>query len=157
MPCDYLYKSIMMTYITLARLRAQKLADGSPFILVGDFNTTPDKKVYKALTDVNLDTKCLDKYYPPEDKWRPDNLRLLINTCDEVGKSPKYTNRAKFYIRGEKKDFTGTLDYILVSDDIKVVDAEVCPNDIDSYNKYSVCPNEYEPSDHIPVVAEILI
>jgi mRNA deadenylase 3'-5' endonuclease subunit Ccr4 len=157
LPCDYTHDSTMLTYAVLARLRAQTLANGRPFILAGDFNITTDKSIYSALTETSFNLDTLDEDYPPEDTWNPNELNLepLVSACAKMGNEPSYTNRVVSRAFGKTNEFSGTIDYILVSSHITVHNAEVQPHNTDSYLANSLCPNEYEPSDHVPVMAEV--
>ena len=157
LPCDYTHDSTMLTYAVLARLRVQTLANGHPFILAGDFNITPNNAVYSALTATNFDTECLNQDYPPEDNWDPSELNLepLVSACAKLGNEPSYTNRVVSRAFNKTNEFSGTIDYILVSPQVVVHSAEVQPHNTDSYMAKSLCPNEYEPSDHVPVMAEV--
>jgi mRNA deadenylase 3'-5' endonuclease subunit Ccr4 len=155
LPCSYNDESTMLTYASLARLRAQTLANGRPFILVGDFNILPNQTIYQALTETDFDVESLTKDYPPEDTWRPHELQLLQSACAKVHQEPIYTTKVVSRAFDKINHFMGTLDYILVSATVQVHTAEVVPHNTDSYIAKSLCPNEYEPSDHIPVMAEI--
>ena len=99
----------------------------------------------------------LESDYPPEDNWDPDELNLepLVSACAKLGNEPSYTNRVVSRAFNKTNEFSGTIDYILVSPQVVVHSAEVSPHNADSYLAKSLCPNEYEPSDHVPVMAEL--
>ena len=96
-----------------------------PIILMGDFNATPNSKVIKNISNSKI---C--------------NKRLIA--AQEINKE-LYTKATMGKFKGKE---TGThIDYIFVSEDIEIVNAEII--------KYNV--NGKYPSDHYPVVAEINI
>lgn len=158
LPCSFNDESTMLTFTVLARQRAQTFANDRPFILAGDFNITPDKSVYSALTDTIFNTESLDRDYPPEDTWNPNtlNLKSLTSACANPNE-PLYTNKVVSRAFGKTNNFMGTLDYILFSPCLTLINANVFPNNMDSYMSKSLCPNEYEPSDHIPIIAEFIV
>lgn len=96
-----------------------------PIILMGDFNATPSSKVIKGLSNSRV---C--------------NKRLVA--VQDVNKE-LYNKATMGKFKGKE---TGIhIDYIFVSEDIEIIDAQII--------KYNV--NGKYPSDHYPLMAEIKI
>ncbi|KAK3135641.1 hypothetical protein QOZ80_5BG0421600 [Eleusine coracana subsp. coracana] len=107
-------------------------------IIAGDFNSTPGDMVYNYLVSANLESK--------EDE-APIKLRSLHAAN---GGEPEFTN----YTPG----FTGTLDYIFLSDgsSIKPTSLLRLPRG-DSADVQGGLPNFQHPSDHLPIGADFLV
>uniref|UniRef100_A0ACD5TGU8 Uncharacterized protein n=1 Tax=Avena sativa TaxID=4498 RepID=A0ACD5TGU8_AVESA len=107
-------------------------------IIAGDFNSTPGDKVYNYLVSGNSESK---------DDEPPINLCSLYAAN---GGEPEYTN----YTPG----FTGTLDYIFLSDgsSIKPTSLLRLPRG-DSADVEGGLPNFHHPSDHLPIGADFQV
>ncbi|PKU71664.1 Carbon catabolite repressor protein 4 like 4 [Dendrobium catenatum] len=114
---------------------ANKFSCTPSVIVAGDFNSTPGDEVYEYITSTaaNVDNSAHDmRFYS------------LYRTN---GGEPLFTNCTP--------DFTGTLDYIFLSDTchLKAVSLLKLPH-ADSTDIVGGLPNHYHPSDHLPIGGE---
>ncbi|CAN8303743.1 unnamed protein product [Cochlearia groenlandica] len=110
-------------------------------LLAGDFNSIPGDKVYSYLVSGNAKaTESIE-----EEAHVP-----LCSVYEETRGEPKFTNCTP--------GFTNTLDYIFFapSDHIKPVSILQLPEQ-ESPDVVGFLPNNYHPSDHLPVGAEFEI
>uniref|UniRef100_A0A0D9WG34 Endonuclease/exonuclease/phosphatase domain-containing protein n=1 Tax=Leersia perrieri TaxID=77586 RepID=A0A0D9WG34_9ORYZ len=116
-------------------LAAFKLND--PLIIAGDFNSTPGDKVYNYIVSAN--SECTDEV--------PIKLRSLYAAN---GGEPEFTNCTP--------GFTGTLDYIFLSDGSSVKPTSLLrlPRG-DSVDVEGGLPNFQHPSDHLPIGADFQV
>uniref|UniRef100_A0A0E0DR28 Endonuclease/exonuclease/phosphatase domain-containing protein n=1 Tax=Oryza meridionalis TaxID=40149 RepID=A0A0E0DR28_9ORYZ len=116
-------------------LAAFKLND--PFMIAGDFNSTPGDKVYNYLVSANSDST----------DEAPIKLRSLYAAN---GGEPEFTNCTP--------GFTGTLDYIFLSDGSSVKPTSLLriPRG-DSADVQGGLPNFHHPSDHLPIGADFQV
>ncbi|GMH74739.1 hypothetical protein TrLO_g3369 [Triparma laevis f. longispina] len=150
MPCAFRTPQVMTLHSELAVRRSQNLSEGKPFLLVGDWNFTPDSKTYEMVT-----TGALDK---PDDTYpKREGVDWEVNIGEGVGsaymtafgKEPEYTNWARIK---EEPEFKETLDYIFYSKNQWTVKSADEVEDAGG-----VCPNEKEGSDHLSIAAEMVI
>jgi mRNA deadenylase 3'-5' endonuclease subunit Ccr4 len=118
MPCEPSIPQISLIHSKILYKKIIRFMNKNRWILAGDFNMVPDMIAYKYLSSF---TRCIWKdvltYYP-------------------------ITNHA--YIK--RFEFSGCLDYIFYSDDLKCLDIK--------FNKINnIIPDVLEPSDHIPIFA----
>ncbi len=101
----------------------ERLADGNPVIVTGDFNVEPDTAAYRVMTDRLIDARLgsVSEPHGPE------------------------TTFAGFTVDPEETG--GRIDYIFVDDSISVL----------SYGVVSDQWHGHYPSDHLPVVAELVL
>ncbi len=145
MPCLYRYPDLMLTYLSLAVNRLDKISYYGPTVLAGDFNFTPDSQCYKAITTCKFEDEFGS--FPPEDGMRPVfHLRMFSAVKTVHYAEPKWTNNSSSF--GREK-FTGTLDYIFKKD-LFVTAASKGPAE----DENALCPNKDEPSDHILLWAQ---
>ncbi|CAI0409839.1 unnamed protein product [Linum tenue] len=125
-------------------LVSEKFDYAPEVILAGDFNSTPGDKVYRYLVSgdaLNSPTvECLDELPVP--------LRSVYS--ETRGGEPPFTNCTP--------SFTNTLDYIFFSpgDQIKPVSFLELP-EADAAHVVGGLPNDYHPSDHLPIGAHFEI
>ncbi|KAL5793095.1 hypothetical protein ACOSP7_001689 [Xanthoceras sorbifolium] len=109
-------------------------------IVAGDFNSVPNDKVYQYLVSGHSSSaqqeECLEELPIP-----------LCSVYAFTRGEPPFTNCTP--------DFTDTLDYIFFSpsDSIKPVSILELPEP-DSPDVLGCLPNQYHPSDHLPIGAE---
>jgi len=159
-PREFTSEQRMLVYIALVREKLESIVNEGrenkkykPCILAGDFNLTPNSQIYSYLTSGSIEkikdlTKSLDNIFPQTDTWRPKNLDPLFSAVRERwGVEPKWTNKVFFRLAEDKpaKHFEATIDYILVSPELRVVDSFRQPSND------NVCPNENEGSNHIAI------
>ncbi|PKI45130.1 hypothetical protein CRG98_034514 [Punica granatum] len=129
----------------LARFRtsvSDKFEAVPPVIVAGDFNSTPGDKVYQYLVSGDSSSfvpKCLDEL--------PIPLRSVYGSTRG---EPPFTNCTP--------SFTDTLDYIFFSPSLylKPVSFLELPSP-DSPDVSGGLPNNYHPSDHLPIGTEFEI
>ena len=150
MPCAFRDPSIMMTYIALARQAAKKFADGNPYVLAGDFNITPQDKLYECLCNRVFNTDILREDFNPLDDWSPNGLdldRLHSAHFSIHGHEPAYTCYAINQAVNANIEFKNTVDFLLYNEGFNVESADCVISSSDPM------PNKYEQSDHLPVSA----
>ena len=119
-----------------------KIHKNIPTIVCGDFNMTPDSDMYDYITR----GKMLKKIKKKADKPR---LKSVYATFE--GDEPEFTAHSKTKLHDI---FTDTLDYIWITPKIKIKEVKRLPQ-IDYMESF--LPNEFEPSDHIPLKATLII
>lgn len=128
MPCDFERPAVMSYHVQYLIYAIKTFAgrDKSRMILCADMNIRPNTELYDTM-------------------FGPVELRSTY--VEYNGKEPDYTNciKSKF----SKNGFIDTLDYILISPEITVLNVMDCPK-----SKH-ICPNEREPSDHIMIGAQL--
>ncbi len=154
MPCSFRNPSVMATYAALVMKHAQDIAGDDPYIIAGDFNIKPASDEYMLLTTGLYHNEALfDTDYPPVDTWRPSGLSLkpLRSAVREKHTvEADWTTYAWLRCFNSPEPFMGAIDYIFVSDHFIVNDAFENPSQTDM-----LCPNFYEPSDHVMVWADL--
>eukprot|EP00392_Amoebophrya_sp_AT5.2_P016407 g16668.t1 len=91
--------------------------------------------------------------------WRPQDNHPLDSAYAMAkgshGKEPRFTNYASRKSEYEESDFMETLDYIFLSKSHWEVQRVLkLPEEREAYEA-GVCPNEYEPSDHLLIAATL--
>lgn len=151
MPCVWRHPEVMILHITYLKMFVKKMCENNKYdcILAGDFNSQPDSLQYEILT--NSSVVGLNNYF----KDYPSNLQLPIidMKLESVykifnGKEPEATNYSYCDFNGP---FKGTLDYIFVNNNIKVLKVD----DIGFLDSFM--PNKDNPSDHKPLYCELEI
>ena len=145
---------VLQAHLTLKEINKMTNSD-IPLIITGDFNSTPDSITYRSI----LTGKCDNKFnfeigrtgeYPLKPLFKiPSRFSKYKMTSvykKILKREPKYTN----YTKG----FKDCLDYIFINNKLNVISIlEEIP--ISHYKKYDGFPNKDNPSDHIPLMAEI--
>ena len=152
MPCMFDHIDVMLIHTTLVAQYIQQIADDTPYILTGDFNSIPTSPMYQLLTT--------GYYRHLTDNGKEDSYQFLFpyQCCPmrsvyyEKNKvEPDFTNCSQI---NNEPLFHETIDYIFVSKTWNI-----CR--VDSLLKYSIelnpLPNETESSDHILIAAELYI
>lgn len=131
-----------------------------PYIVAGDFNFTPKDVVYQFLTQ----TKTIPQdslAYPKSSSssssdytWTP-TLQTTVRSAYAVatGTEPDFTNYAQTKI--EEPTFIDTLDYIFISDHIRVQNILPLPHRDNVHD--GPYPNAEQPSDHVLIAADLEI
>jgi endonuclease/exonuclease/phosphatase family metal-dependent hydrolase len=150
-PCEFWDPCAMRIYAVLAAQAARDFARGAPYVLAGDFNSTPDSSAYETLVagTSNRDTP------PPEapgDAWQPCVSPPLHSAYRQaLGREPQFTTAA-LSVRDLEKGkpvFVGTLDYIFYSSEWACVGVGKLPS------VPTLMPTKKEPSDHHVISAEL--
>lgn len=152
MPCAFWSPPAMVINTALMSAAFHRLVPpGEAGIMAGDFNIKPGDAAYRLLTTGGLPRG--DAAYPhprPHDPWRPDVPAPLASAYVRVrGREPGWTNFARI---GDAPAFVETLDYVLVTPGVDVVDVLPTPK------REAVggpLPTAAEPSDHILIGATV--
>lgn len=132
MPCAFKDPSLMMIHASLLLKVIYGYAKNDPCIVCGDFNSTPNSDVYKMITGQTYN-----------DMTPKFTLRSIYN------KEPEFTNLSNVSDFGE---FCDTIDYIFISNHWKVINVLEMSNQKPLIGYF---PNQYEPSDHLPIGATL--
>lgn len=151
MPCCYYAPKVMTMHADMVLAHLQTLADGSPYVLAGDFNVKPSESVYRFLTTGKIDAD--DPCYPtPTESWTPTIREAAVSAYKVAnGNDPDFTNYARV---GENDPFVDVLDYIFVSPKVTVKSVLQLPHRDDTDGPF---PSATEPSDHILIAADLQV
>eukprot|EP00938_MAST-03A_sp_MAST-3A-sp1_P004868 g4868.t1 len=158
MPCVFWNQQVMVIHASLCASALSKYAkerELKSYLLVGDFNFSPDSVPYQVITQGKIEKK--NKNYPElpkKEKWTPNDDLVKMNSAYAMyDAEPTYTNHAHAG-REPITTYTGTIDYIFCSPDIKV--SSVIPLPKFEEGKTELCPNAIEPSDHLMIGATLI-
>jgi mRNA deadenylase 3'-5' endonuclease subunit Ccr4 len=150
MPCAYYAPMVMTIHSEMAARHVQDIAGELPYVLAGDWNLTPDSPTYKLLTTGELPKEDASFPTPKYDcNWTPTIQAMNSAYAEFEGNEPDFTNYARVK---EDDPFIGTLDYIFLSKEWKVVGTHKIPHRKDAGGPF---PNETEPSDHVLISADL--
>lgn len=154
MPCLYKYpiiqKELLISYIKKVKSIASCNKKCSPFVLAGDFNMSDLEDKYTDLI-INNELSIPVSYIPSD----------YSAVCRDGVSFTNGTLTTNVFNNG--KYFAGVLDYILISNTLSFVSYEVlytCDDNDDGIpinpdNNLPLLPNQYNPSDHIPIITNI--
>jgi CCR4-NOT transcription complex subunit 6 len=140
---------LVQTKMFLEKLAALQRAERVPLLVCGDFNSLPDSGVYDLITSGALTRDHKDLRSHSYGSYSRDGMRhdLALVSCYPPDATP-YTNCTH--------DFRGVLDYIFVSAEsvrvasiLSVVPLEQLP--------FPALPNAHSPSDHVLLLASVLL
>ena len=154
MPCAFRTPGVMNIHADLVGSRIQQLAGEDPFILSGDFNILPESSHYTLLTTGTIDKE--DETYPDKKydvDWAPTLKGMRSAYFEKNKKEPEFTNNAHNGALNAES-FIGTLDYIFLSDEWKVLEVKDTPK---KEELSCVYPSAEEPSDHVLIAASLSI
>ena len=152
MPCAFYMPMAMTIHSELAAKHVQDIAaskDGLPYILAGDWNSTPESATYKMLTTGTL--KADDPSFPTPRhgmQWSLTAAPMRSAYAEDKGE-PDFTNYARVK---EDDPFIGTLDYIFISPEWKVEGTKSIVHRNVANGPY---PNALEPSDHVLISTDL--
>jgi 2',5'-phosphodiesterase len=150
MPCEFRLPQVMVTHSCLAAQYVQKIASGTPHILLGDFNFKPGSTMHRILTEGEVESRNLDLPAPLEGfPWKASVSPLRSAYQTATGREPDFTNNAR--IRDEDP-FVDTLDYIFVSPEWAVDSVDALPLRSEIEGPF---PSASEPSDHLLLAADL--
>lgn len=147
MPCMFKLPQVMLIHTALSAQHIQRYARGDPCLFLGDFNFKPHDTTYKLITSGTVSKESPEM---PEmvtgDKYSFD-LQTPFRSAyrEKCGTEPEFTNWAKVK---EDPEFIDTLDYVFMSDHWKVDSVDPLPQRTEVVGPL---PNEFEPSDHLPL------
>ncbi len=153
-PCKFWDESLMLMLTALPLSALEKFSENLPCILAGDFNSIPSSGMYD-LCVLGLEGLLEEKYLPQcveaIRKLRLPTLQSAHFSCFKM--EPVSTTKCvTTTCGGKKKKFEDTLDYIFVSKEIETRDVLLFPEEA------SEClPNEFHPSDHRMIVANLVV
>nr|XP_023019756.1 2',5'-phosphodiesterase 12-like [Leptinotarsa decemlineata] len=113
-------------------------------ILCGNFNSQPDQSLYEYVTKGMIDPAHEDCLKVSE------NGMIAMYHClgmESACGTPKFTNYTK--------DFKGCLDYIFIESEKLKVRQVIPMTEEEELAKHEGLPNEYFPSDHLPLVVDL--
>lgn len=147
MPCHYgslEAEQQMCGFMKLTLNAIHEYANGLPYILGIDANTKPCDAAYELATTGNITDKTKDISLS---NWS-NRIHKPVNSLykNHFGEEPIFTNKS----RGRSGDFCGTLDYIFMSNEWDVINAE-------TLNDHGYMPNLIEPSDHLLIAGYLAI
>eukprot|EP00762_Andalucia_godoyi_P002167 ANDGO_02521.mRNA.1 Carbon catabolite repressor protein 4 homolog 1 len=122
-------------------------------VYCGDFNSSPDSAVYEYITTGTVapehikDIDTTGSLNRIGDLWH--NLHLQSAYVSALGAEPEYTNYTQ--------NFVGCLDYVFFSDHRARVSAVLVPPVVDEILEEVALPSSGQPSDHVPVMADIFL
>lgn len=150
MPCEFKHNDVMNIHAAGLLSGIQAHSGELPYILAGDFNSTPDSSVYNLITKGIIPTFPLSKVYSKLPSLKDRYYAPLTSAYAFVqGKEPKFTNFG--WSKDAPKAFKDTIDYIFSSSGF--IPIRVMPTDVDLKAGTESLPNEEEPSDHLPLRA----
>eukprot|EP00929_Paragymnodinium_shiwhaense_P000317 TRINITY_DN100560_c0_g1_i1.p1 TRINITY_DN100560_c0_g1~~TRINITY_DN100560_c0_g1_i1.p1 ORF type:complete len:614 (-),score=117.97 TRINITY_DN100560_c0_g1_i1:143-1984(-) len=142
---------LWQAYLLVKTLKTIRSAD-MPFLICGDFNSTPDSAVYEFMSqgnvqpnheDLTKDTCGLFKHLELSHAF---GLSSSYQACTQ--EEAQYTNYTE--------DFKGTLDYIWFSHENLAVLAISQVDEESSLAQETALPSSTRPSDHVSLVATFL-
>mmetsp|Transcript_1003 Transcript_1003/g.2534 ORF Transcript_1003/g.2534 Transcript_1003/m.2534 type:complete len:444 (-) Transcript_1003:2148-3479(-) len=152
MPCAFFAPKVMVIHAALAVQSAQRLADGDPLLLAGDFNMKVSDPAYQLVTTGKLTQES--GAFPnlsEVGEWTPDLQEPMTSAYMSVnGNEPDFTNYAHISSQGL---FVDCLDYIFVSNRVKVLEVDHLPHR--SEITTPSFPSKEEPSDHLLIGARV--
>uniref|UniRef100_A0A7S2L4U7 Endonuclease/exonuclease/phosphatase domain-containing protein n=1 Tax=Zooxanthella nutricula TaxID=1333877 RepID=A0A7S2L4U7_9DINO len=131
----------------------QHKARSAPAVLLGDFNFKPDSAQYALAARgyahaLEHHSATLEPLQVLAGAFgRPQRMRSAYREC--FGDEPAFTNHAQVKLNDP---FIGTLDYIWMSIGVAAEDCLLLPK-----NSKGPLPDKEEGSDHVPVVAMLVI
>lgn len=156
MPCMYDRPEVMQLHTAGAVSQAQVFANGDPLVLAGDFNFAPDNHCYLIATRTRThraDERAILSAHPSLCK---EHLRThaTMRSAYAVahGAEPAFTHYSYTEWRGPNL-FSGTIDYIFISDHFTHVAATKLPDSIADFA--TPLPTTEEPSDHLELHARV--
>ena len=108
--------------------KIENIEKNLPVILTGDFNVVPESEPYKIIVNGN------------------ENPFHLFDTS-QLSQTPPFGGISTFNGFGKTMDMGRTIDYIFVNDKVKVL----------THGVITTTYNDNYPSDHYPVVSEIVL
>lgn len=148
-PCAFRSPLIMHTHVALLIEWAQRLANGAPLLVAGDFNIQPTSAEYAMVQSGVYDEAVFAHAVPPNDDWRPRLQPMRSALAQANGAEPDWTN---YCFHGHfNSEFCGTLDYIFMSPHWRALRGQ---KHVDS-DATEMLPNTLEPSDHCAISATV--
>lgn len=137
MPCCFWWVPVMVMHVDALLSEIDRLADGLPIILAGDFNSYLNSNTGEIIKFITSDIEFKNK---PTPGWRCTSTLKLENAII----SPRVTTLTK---SPGREPFSATLDYIFTRG------FETSYEEVQRIE--GLIPNNDHGSDHIPVYAEL--
>jgi len=149
MPCNYLCPDSILLFADVAFASLNNFAgEIVPTLMMGDFNILPNSLVYNFITDkTKREHVPLGWTYLLNEEW--SSAYVLSH-----GEEPEYTTYAHIPGKHGEEPFKGTLDYIFVRKNLLPRNV-VFPTVPDESIKDRLVPINENPSDHLPLFAEL--
>jgi endonuclease/exonuclease/phosphatase family metal-dependent hydrolase len=126
---DHMGKLARKNSALLIKRTIDSLCSGEPVIITGDFNSTVDSEPYRIITASE------------------NNSKYSFENSENISSAKHEGPEGTFTGFDTSKEPTGPIDFIFVSKGIKVK----------SHKTLSVKFNNHYPSDHFPVLAELVL
>lgn len=155
MPCIFWIQATLVIHAGLVLQYLQSLAGEKPLIFAGDFNMKPDSAAYRLYMEGELDSKTTPEYPHPAssmDPWKPIVKPMRSAMKEYFNAEPDCTNYATVFT---PEPFIETLDYILISQNIDVIEATPIPKKEELLPLGPFPRKDSEPSDHLPLSATL--
>lgn len=153
--CNYQNTDVQLAqvYALTQELQSNPALSRLPLIISGDFNVLPDSPVYRFLDKGRLASS--EPVLNPKEEGVPRVFPDEGISCGALGlqsaykagqgREPETTN--------VKPDFTGCLDYIWFSRQLRVATVSPLPSLAELRSENGGLPSSTNPSDHIPIAA----
>jgi len=153
MPCMFFLPDVMVIHTALALQLAQRFAQDDKLVVAGDWNFKPGSTPYNVATqgpDAAEEVAHLKVSGHDWDAFAGVGMRSAYLAAN--GEEPDFTNYAQ--TMRDKVPFVDTLDYVFVSEGVKVVSAPRLPHrdDVDG-----PMPLPREPSDHLLLAVTVRV
>ncbi|CAH6419975.1 Endonuclease/exonuclease/phosphatase family protein [uncultured virus] len=163
MPCAYWEPKVLTTHTIEVFKIVQRYAAGIPLIFAGDFNFNPASHQYNIVTS-GIDPSSLGSVIKHPDHpdvsalgmiWDQKIIPMSSAYKTAHGSEPPFTTQT--YTKVSKSIFKDTLDYIFYVGSKPCSDLVVGAWTVSSVEVIKdvegtvICPNEHEPSDHLPL------
>eukprot|EP00211_Chloroparvula_japonica_P007295 CAMPEP_0119158762 /NCGR_PEP_ID=MMETSP1310-20130426/53423_1 /TAXON_ID=464262 /ORGANISM="Genus nov. species nov., Strain RCC2339" /LENGTH=330 /DNA_ID=CAMNT_0007151387 /DNA_START=80 /DNA_END=1073 /DNA_ORIENTATION=- len=157
MPCDFRNELVMHLHSSAAVRAVQEWANGTPWVLAGDFNLRPGSSSYRLLTTGSLGAVEEAAFLDSNPGLKADHLRVPQPArsayADVTSAEPAFTNHSYSERPGQPgNEFTGTLDYIFYAPPL--VPTAVLPLPVSTADLGGYLPSIDEPSDHLLLGAD---
>jgi mRNA deadenylase 3'-5' endonuclease subunit Ccr4 len=145
---------LAQVYALTRKLESDPALSRLPIIISGDFNVMPDSPVYRFLDEGRLAGS--EPILNPKEEGVPRIFPDAGISCGALGlqsaykagqgREPETTN--------VKPDFTGCLDYIWFSRQLRVTAVSPLPSLAVLRSESGGLPSSTNPSDHVPIAAQ---
>eukprot|EP00658_Telonema_sp_P-2_P021684 TRINITY_DN18648_c0_g1_i1.p1 TRINITY_DN18648_c0_g1~~TRINITY_DN18648_c0_g1_i1.p1 ORF type:complete len:357 (-),score=65.68 TRINITY_DN18648_c0_g1_i1:226-1296(-) len=139
----------MVVHVALLMQHVQRWAQGSAYVVAGDFNLKPHDSTYQLISSGSLPEGHV---HLPAGNMKLTLAPMRSAYASVLGAEPEFTNFAKTRNPADPP-FCETLDYIWVSPEWKVLSVDQLPTraslQVESF------PSSTEPSDHLLIAAHL--
>lgn len=149
-PCEFRRNDVMNIHAAGLLSRIQTLSGKLPYILAGDFNSTPDSSVYRLITRNIIPSFPTSRMYCMLPMLKDRYYTPLTSAYAYVrGKEPLFTNLG--WTKDSPTAFKDCIDYIFSSNGFIVDNVTAIPSVLAEDTES--LPDADHPSDHLPLQA----